>query len=88
LLGENDGISLREDHDARGDPDSLRVRRGEGQRHERVVDRFVRLHRRRRSARVGHHHVLAHPERVVAEFLCEGREPRERLGPGVVIEAE
>ena len=71
LLGEDERVPLREDDDPGGEQQPLGGGGHEAEVHERVEDRVLRLHRRRRHPWARHHDVLAGPDRVEAELLGE-----------------
>ena len=83
LLGEDERVPLREDDDPGGEQHPLGGGGQEPQVHQRIEDRILGLHRRRRHPRVRHHHVLARPDRVEAELLGEPRRGAMRVARSV-----
>ena len=90
LLGEHQRLTLREDDDPGPEPHAGRGGGDEGQPDQRVQDGVGRLHRRGRHPRAGEHHVLAGPQRVVAEVLGQAGQLEPGLGSRgrVAVEAE
>ncbi len=68
LLGQDDRVAQRQDHDAGAERDARRDRGGVGEDRDRVHELGVRRQRRRRRVRVDEHRVLADPDRVEAEL--------------------
>jgi hypothetical protein len=81
LLGEHEGIALREDQDPRRQPDPCGVggRPREGQ--QRVERRVLRLHGRRGHLRVRQHDVLARPHGVEPGGLGRTGRRHQVVGP-------